>query len=232
MTGLLRADSVGKAFGARRVLTAASLEAYVGRITALLGRNGAGKSTLLKVAAGRLAPDYGTVHFKGVYHRRARLHTLADAGLFFLPDRDLLSHAFTLRQHLDAVASRFGRGDPDEAAEAAGVGDRMDRRPHTLSGGERRRAELAVALARAPDCLLADEPYRGIAPHDAEVLSAIFRRLAAQGCGVVITGHEAPTLLDVAGRVVWCTDGTTYDLGPPASALEEWRFRQAYLGRA
>jgi ABC-type lipopolysaccharide export system ATPase subunit len=104
--------------------------------------------------------------------------------------------------------------------------------PAALSHGELRRAELAVALLRCPACLLADEPYRDLAPYDRETVTALLRRLAEGGCAVVVTGHEVPTLWEVADRVVWCTDGTTYDLGSPAEAVEDWRFRQGYLASA
>jgi ABC-type multidrug transport system ATPase subunit len=233
---VLVADSVGKRYGDRRVLTSATLRADASAVTALLGRNGAGKSTLLRIAAGWLAPDTGTVRYKGTVHLRPRLHQLARAGLFYLPDRELLSHSFTVRQHLEMVArctaAGGAPGDIAAAAELTGIAGRLDRRPPSLSGGELRRAELAVALVRAPDCLLADEPYRGIAPTDAEVLTAVFRRLARAGCAVVVSGHEVPTLLDVATSVVWCTGGTTHQLGPPAAAREDWHFRQGYLGWA
>ncbi|HET7565555.1 MAG TPA: ATP-binding cassette domain-containing protein [Gemmatimonadaceae bacterium] len=232
MRDVLVVDCVGKTYGDRRVLTAASLRCAAGAVTALLGRNGAGKSTLLKIAAGWIAPDYGLVHFRDTRFVRARLHVLAQQGLFYLPDHDLLADSFTIRQQLALVQRRFGGGSIDDVAATTGISDRLDQRPRELSGGERRRAELAAALLRAPACLLADEPYRGIAPHDAEVLSHTFRHLARTGCAVVVTGHEVPTLMDAVDRVVWCTAGTTYDLGTPAEASGEWRFQREYLGWA
>ena len=230
MSDVLVVDCVGKAYGERKVLTAASLHCAGGAITALLGRNGAGKSTLLEIAAGWIAADYGLIQFKGERYPRPRLHELATRGVFYLPDHDLLSNAFTIRRHLEIVQRRFGAGSIDDVASITGIANRLDQRPRELSGGELRRAELAVALLRAPECLLADEPYRGIAPHDAETLSHTFRRLASAGCAVVVTGHEVPTLLDAADHIVWCTAGTTYDLGTPADACAEWRFQREYLG--
>lgn len=232
MNPVLVVDCVGKAYGERKVLTAASLRCEAGAITALLGRNGAGKSTLIEIAAGWIAPDYGIVQFRDTRFVRARLHTLARQGLFYLPDHDLLSDTFTIRQHLELVQRRFGGGSIDEVAATIGIIDRLDQRPGALSGGELRRAELAVALLRAPVCLLADEPYRGMAPHDTDIVTHAFRRLASAGCAVVVTGHEVPTLMDGVDRVVWCTAGTTYDLGTPAEARADWRFQQEYLGWA
>jgi ABC-type multidrug transport system ATPase subunit len=231
MTPILVAESVGKAYAGRKVLSSATLRVDPGAVTVLLGRNGIGKSTLLKIAAGWIAPDYGTVHFQGTCYLRARLHRLAEGGLFYLPDRELLSPGWSVREHLERVGRRYSGGKVSDVAEATGITAYLDQRPTTLSGGELRRAELAVALMRGPTCFLADEPYRGIAPYDAEILSAVFRRMArVHEAGVVLTGHDVSTLLDIADRVVWCTDGTTYDLGMPADAVRDWRFRQGYLG--
>lgn len=158
--------------------------------------------------------------------------SLLTAGVFDSPSIGVapLSNAFTIRRHLEIVQRRFGAGSIDDVASITCIADRLDQRPRELSGGELRRAEFAVALLRAPECLLADEPYRGVAPHDAETLSHTFRRLASAGCTVVVTGHEVPTLLDAADHIVWCTAGTTYDLGTPADACADWRFQREYLG--
>lgn len=230
MTPALLVECIGKSFAGRAVLASASLRADGGCITALVGRNGIGKSTLLKIAAGWMRPDSGTVHYKGRCHTPARLHRLAGEGLFYLPDRDLLSPGFTVRQHLTSSRRRWGRESFDEAAHAIGIQDILDRRPPALSTGQRRCAELALVLLRRPDCLLADEPYRGLAPLERDMVSAVLRHLAADGCGVVVTGHETATLFGVADRVVWCTDGTTHDLGTPGAAGADWRFRREYLG--
>lgn len=230
MKPILAADSIVKSFGARRVLTSATLRAVPGELRVLLGRNGSGKSTLLKIAAGWLSPDGGAIHFHGRVYLSVRLTELAAAGLFYLPDQDLLSTAFTVRRQLEMVRHQFDGGDVSAAAQQLGVAAHLDKRPGELSGGERRRAELAAVVVRRPVCLLVDEPYRGIAPTDAEGLTRTFVDLAAGGMAVVITGHEVPTLLDAADHVSWCTSGTTYELGPPALAVQNAAFRREYLG--
>ena len=108
----------------------------------------------------------------------------------------------------------------------------MDVRPSSLSGGELRRAELALALARRPRCLLADEPFRGIAPVDHDLLSDIFRGMAAEGCAVVVTGHEVATLLALAHHVTWCVSATTYELGSPEAAMKHEAFQREYAASA
>jgi ABC-type multidrug transport system ATPase subunit len=230
MKPILTADSVVKSFGGRRVLTSATLRAVPGELRVLFGRNGIGKSTLLKIAAGWLSPDSGAVHFAGRAYLSVRLPDLAAAGLFYLPDHDFFSTAFTLRTQLEMIRLQFSGSSVLESAGRMGIAGHLDKRPSELSGGECRRAELAAVLVRQPLCLLADEPYRGIAPKDAEDLTRTFADLAASGIAVVITGHEVPTLLDAADHVSWCTSGTTYELGPPAVAVRDSAFRREYLG--
>jgi ABC-type multidrug transport system ATPase subunit len=230
MTAILTADCVAKSFGDRRVLSSASLRAVPGELRALLGRNGIGKSTLLKIAAGWIVPDTGAVHFADIAYLATSPAVLAARGLFFLPDHDLLSDAFSLGHQLEMFSRQFSGGNVKEVSARLGLADRLDRRPGSLSGGERRRADLAAVLVRRPRCLLADEPYRGIAPLDAAVLTETLLELARDGTAIVVTGHEVPILLEAAHHLTWCTSGTTYELGSPRAALEHDAFRREYLG--
>lgn len=230
MTPLLLADSIAKSYGSRRILSSATLRAEAGQLRVLFGRNGIGKSTLLKIAAGRIAPDGGSVTFAGRAYLSAHHAVLAADGLFYLPDHDLFSRAYTVRNQLEILRRQFDGGDVEAAAARLGISTHLDKRPGRLSGGELRRAELAAVLVRQPRCLLADEPYRGISPKDAEDMTAILQSLAASGTAVLITGHEVPTLLAAADHISWCTNGTTYELGPPAVAVRHELFRREYLG--
>ncbi len=195
-----------------------------------MGRNGAGKSTLLRIASGAIAADSGTVRLDGAMVERPHTATLAECGLFFLADRDLFSPRYTVRQQLELFRTRFAGAAVDVAASAMGVGSLIDRKPHQLSSGERRRAELAVAIVRRPRCLLADEPYRNVSPIDAEAISRALRSLAEGGCAVVVTGHEASTFLQDVDHVTWCDSGTTLELGTPDAAMRHERFALGYLG--
>lgn len=227
-TPFLMADCVSKSYGTRRILSAGSLRAQAGQVRVLFGRNGIGKSTLLKIAAGVVRADSGTVHLDGHFLLRPSLPQLARAGVFYLPDHHILSPSMTLGEQLRLFERRFGARSAEEAARLARVEDFLDARPPTLSGGELRRAELALALTRRPRCLLADEPFRGIAPVDHDLLSDIFRGMAAEGCAVVVTGHEVTSLLALAHHVTWCTSGTTYELGAPERALTHEAFQREY----
>lgn len=231
MTGaLFVADSVGVTFGEREVLKAASVWARPGEITVLLGRNGSGKTTLIRAALGLGRMDYGTVRFGSRCFLRPRLATLARSGLYFLPDQRSLARGFTLRWHLRGIERRFGATNGRNVASALGLEPLLDHTAFEMSGGEERKAELAVALARRPRCLLADEPFNGIAPRDQEVVARCMGELAASGSGVLATGHEVDALLAIADEVIWMTSGTTHGLGTPSEAAAHHQFRREYLG--
>jgi ABC-type multidrug transport system ATPase subunit len=227
---LFAADSIGKSFGSRRVLSAATIWAREGTIVALFGRNGCGKSTLLKIGVGLLRGDSGVVHYAGRAYLRPRLPHLARLGLFYLPDRDLLSRRLTLRQQIRAVEWRFGTGRTAAVLERLGLEGLLDQTSVEISGGERRRAELALAWIRGPRCLLADEPFAGINPSDAEVVADAFRAMAREGCAITLTGHEVRQVMAVADEIVWMTAGTTHGLGTPHVAASHHQFRREYLG--
>lgn len=227
---LFAADSIGKSFGSRTILKAASVWARPGTISVLFGRNGCGKSTLLKVGAGLLRADHGVVQFDGRSYLRPRLSELASRGLFYLPDRDFLSRRLTVGEQIRAVEWRFGASRTAGVVERLGIGGLMGQTPVQLSGGERRRVEIATALIRVPRCLLADEPFAGIDPADAEVLAGTLRSMAREGCAIVITGHEVRQLLDVADDIVWMAGGSTHGMGTPQKAMQHEQFRREYLG--
>jgi len=226
------ADSITKSFGSRRVLTAASLWAHAGAITVLLGRNGSGKSTLLRCATGLLTPDNGAVRFGGNVYTRPTLAALARAGLFYLPEDPLLSPMMTVRRQLAAFANIFGNDRLDAIVELLQIGTVLDQWPATLSGGERRRVDIAAALLRRPRCLLADEPLARIDPADRELIVNAFHTLAEGGTAIIITGHEIEDVLAAASDVIWVTSGTTHLLGSPAEARASHAFRRDCLGTA
>jgi ABC-type multidrug transport system ATPase subunit len=228
---VFRADSITRSFGRQRVLTAATLWARRGSVSVLLGRNGSGKTTLFRIAAGLLRADQGVILFDGLAWVRPRLHQLARRGLFLLPERGLLPRNRTVGSLLRMVGERFGtQASVAKVAERLRIGELLDQLPDTLSVGERRRAEVAIAAARAPRVLLADEPFMGIAPSDADIIAAALRDLAANGCAIVASGHEVQEILALADEVAWITAGTTHSLGTAAEARRHWQFQQDYLG--
>lgn len=233
---VLEADGVGKSFRGTAVLRSAGVRARSGQVTALMGRNGSGKSTLLRIATGRIRADHGRILFRGSYVPRPGLARLAAVGLFYSAQDSALTDLFTLGEQMDAVERVWGRGGDGGALNRAEVLDAMrledllDRRPREMSGGERQRATLAMALLRRPLCLLMDEPFAGVAPKDLPLITLGLTRLRDAGCAVVVTGHEVNELFAVADEVVWVVAGTTHTLGSPQEAAMHHQFRREYLG--
>lgn len=227
---LFVADSFGKAFGGREVLKSATCWAVPGTVTVLFGRNGSGKSTLIKVALGLLKADFGTVRYGGLTYLRPKLHRFSRMGLMYLPDRGLFSRRRTFRWHHRLLSLQLGVELNPTPLETMRVKRLLDRREDQMSRGERRRAELSLALARNPRCLIADEPLAGIAPADQELVARALRSLADHGGAVLVTGHDVDPLMALADDVVWVVGGTTHWLGSPEAARGHFQFRQEYLG--
>ncbi len=228
---VLEADGIGKSFGRNTVLKSAAFHATPGRITALMGRNGAGKTTLFRIAAGLLRPDYGRVAWRGVYQERPSLARLARSGLMYGAQGSALTRLFTLREHLAALVRAHGGAERvEETVETLALGPLLDHRPPRMSGGERQRASLALALVRAPACLLVDEPFAGVAPKDRPLVAHALGRLRDSGCAVVTSGHDVDDVFSVSDLVIWVTAGTSHWLGTPDEARLHHGFRRAYLG--
>ena len=226
---IFSAESIAKSFGNRKVLRTGSFWARSGQIVAMLGRNGNGKTTLFRIAVGLLRADSGAIRFRGKHIERPRHAALAREGVFYLPERGLLSHSLRLSTHLDALKWYWPESDVSSIVETFGLAEHLSKRVDVLSGGERRRAELAIALARRPTVLLADEPFQGIAPVDAEVIGEMIVHLARQGCAVVVTGHEVPQLFHVADEIIWLNEGATVGVGNVLDARMNEQFQRGYL---
>ncbi len=227
---VLRAEGIGKSFGRVEVLKSASLWGEAGKITTLLGRNGAGKTTLMKIAAGVLRADYGVVSLFGDVRENQSLPRLARSGLMYVPQAQLVSPVYRVRDHLRALATTFGSAGVDDAISEMGIEALLDRRVGSLSGGERMRVSLALAFARAPKVLIVDEPLVRLSPHNQEALGNSLRTLAERGAAVIASGHDARVLLSISDAILWCVAGTTHHLGTPADALAHSQFRREYLG--
>jgi ABC-type multidrug transport system ATPase subunit len=227
---ILAVDSVGKSFRGRQVLKAASFWSHEGRITTLLGRNGSGKTTLMRIAVGEVRANTGIVRFLSKPYTNPRLSVLARHGLYYIEERPRIPNTFSIGRQLRLIAERFDRRDLDRAVAEMALEEFLDGRAHELSGGEGRRAVLAGALIRKPACLLADEPFAGIAPKDQKMIGSALRSLAASGAAIVLSGHDVEALLDVSDEIIWCVAGTTHGLGGPAEARTHAQFMKDYLG--
>jgi ABC-type multidrug transport system ATPase subunit len=227
---LFAAEGVCKRYGDRQVLMSAAVWARPGLVHAIFGRNGCGKSTLLKCATGLVRMDQGVVHCAGRSFLRPRLAVLAGLGVFYLPDTAELPWTLSLGRAGQWVHERFGGRDVAPVFEQLALTGLELARPFELSGGERRRAALAMAVIRQPRVLLADEPFAGIAPRDVELIARALRELAGSGSSVVVTGHEVQELLDLADDITWMTAGTSHGLGTPDQSRRHDQFVREYLG--
>ncbi|HEX2723593.1 MAG TPA: ATP-binding cassette domain-containing protein [Gemmatimonadaceae bacterium] len=227
---ILEADSIGKSFGDRRILSSASLSAAPGQVVGILGRMGEGKSTLLKICSGVTSTDTGWVKYKERIRNPAKLASLAPEGVYYLPEAGSLSGALTLREHFELFRTRFKLDSFDDLIEDFELGTFLGSSPSLMSTGERRRTELALVCYRRPECLLADEPFRDLDPIVGERVGRVLKALAEGGCAIVLTGHEIRTLTPFLTSVVWLTSGTTYSLGNPSDAWKNDYFRKEYLG--
>lgn len=230
MNPIFAAEEIGKSFGTRTVLRTAGVWATPGRVTVLLGRNGAGKSTLIKIAIGQLRAEHGVIIYKETRETRPRLAPMARAGLYYLPERGVLSRWFSVGTHLTTVASMSKRPAIEQAIETCRLQEILGRPASQLSCGERRRAELGLIVARQPDCILADEPLIDLSPKDSALVADVLRTMAREGAAILVTGHEVDVLLDLADDIVWMTAGTTHALGSPDDARDHDQFKREYLG--
>lgn len=235
MTGLGVHD-VQVALGGVPVLRGIDLALRPGEVTAVVGPNGAGKSTLLEVLAGLRRPDAGAAELDGRGLAALRPRERAKR-IGYLPQTPEVAWAVTVRTFVGlgrtAHLGPWGLGADDRNAVAAamasaGVDGFAERVVTTLSGGERARVFVARALAGQPDWLLADEPLAGLDPGHALDALALFRALAGQGAGVVVTLHDLTLAARLADRIVVLADGRIVADGAPAECLAPETLRAAY----
>lgn len=228
---IFAAEGFAKRFGAAEVLRAASVQAWPGCVTLLLGRNGSGKSTLLRCALGLLGAETGAVKWRGRATLRPRVARMAREGLCFVPDAGLAVPGRRVHAHLAALAAAFPEARRLTDLDPLDVSPLLGSRVRELSGGERRRVELTFGLLRNPLCLIADEPLTGLAPVDQQRAVRALREAAGRGAAVLITGHEVELLMQAADEVVWITAGGTRVMGTPEQTWRHPEFVRDYLGR-
>ena len=234
---LLRASHLAKSYGARAVVRDLSLQLEGGEIVGLLGPNGAGKTTAFYMIVGLVAADAGRIELDGRDLTHAAIHQRAKAGIGYLPQEASVFRRLTVEDNVRAILET--RADLDAVQRSARCEEiladlRIDhvRRSlgMSLSGGERRRVEIARALAADPRFLLLDEPFAGVDPLSVADIQCIIRELAARGIGVLITDHNVRETLGVCARSYIIGDGTVIAAGSAAEILANPRVRAVYLG--
>jgi len=235
---VLAAESLVKKYGGRTVVRHVSLHVGGGEIVGLLGPNGAGKTTIFSIVVGLVRPDSGVVRLSDRDLTDLPMYLRARAGISYLPQEPSAFRKMTVEQNLFAIletldlspAARQERAD--RLLAEFGLAGLRRNRAYSLSGGERRRVEIARSLVASPDFLLLDEPFAGIDPIAVLDIQAITRRLAAQGIGVLMTDHNVRETLSIVDRAYIINDGEILRAGTPLALSNDATVRKIYLGEA
>ena len=237
MSDNLQAEGLVKRYGGRAALDNVSIRAERGEIVGLLGANGAGKTTCFYVIAGLVKPDSGRVLMKGEEVTKLPMHRRARLGLSYLPQDSSIFQGLTVQDNVLAVLEICGvRGDQartraGELLEMMGVLHLSSALASTLSGGERRRAEIARLLATDPAFVLMDEPFAAIAPIAVKELKEIIQSLAQRNIGIVVTDHNVREMLELCDRAYILEEGSVLTEGTPSELAADAAARRAYLGK-
>jgi lipopolysaccharide export system ATP-binding protein len=236
---LLCARSLQKRYRARQVLRDLSLEISTGEVVGLLGPNGAGKTTAFYMIVGLVPPDGGSIILDDRDITALSIDQRARLGLGYLPQEASVFRRLTVADNIMAIlelrddVDRAGRERRlEELLEELRIGHVRRTRGMALSGGERRRVEIARALAAEPRFILLDEPFAGVDPLSVLDIQRIIRELAARGIGVLITDHNVRETLGVCGRAYIVDRGAVIASGSAEQVLANPQVREVYLGQA
>ncbi|MBP6513578.1 MAG: LPS export ABC transporter ATP-binding protein [Steroidobacteraceae bacterium] len=235
-----RLEAVGleKTYKKRKVVDGLSLEIEAGEVVGLLGPNGAGKTTAFYMIVGLVPCDGGAIRLDGVDITRLPMHARARRGMGYLPQEASVFRKLTVAQNIRAILeTRPGMGREaresrlEELLEELHIGHIADSQGMSLSGGERRRVEIARALAAEPAFMLLDEPFAGVDPLSVADIQRIVRHLADRGIGVLITDHNVRETLGICGRAYIVSQGKVIASGVAADILANPEVREVYLGQ-
>jgi len=235
----LRVSHLAKAYGKRQIVRDLTLELSSGEVVGLLGPNGAGKTTAFYMIVGHVAADAGRIELDGRDLTVEAMHVRARAGIGYLPQEASVFRKLSVEDNVRAILETRHDLDAEnrrQCCEQILADLRIDhvRRSlgMSLSGGERRRVEIARALAANPRFLLLDEPFAGVDPLSVADIQRIVRDLAARGIGVLITDHNVRETLGVCARSYIIGDGTVIASGSADEILANARVREVYLGES
>jgi lipopolysaccharide export system ATP-binding protein len=234
---ILAARNLAKAYRGRSVVRDVSLSVESAEVVGLLGPNGAGKTTCFYMIVGIVAADAGDISIDGVSIRALPMHQRARRGIGYLPQEASIFRRMSVADNLLAILetradlSRAQRRQRcDELLQEFSVSHLRDSLGQALSGGERRRVEIARALALEPKFILLDEPFAGVDPISVGDIKTIIRHLQGRGIGVLITDHNVRETLDICEKAFIVGEGHIIAEGTPAEVLDNARVRQVYLG--
>ncbi len=232
----LEARNVSKRYGDRTVVRDVSLNVSPGEVVGLLGPNGAGKTTTFYMVVGVEAPDRGSIIWQGQDITRMPMHRRARQGIGYLPQESSVFRGLTVWENLLALAELQPVSKDEQVARCEKL--LADFHLHkvrgtlgmSLSGGERRRCEMARALVTDPRIMLLDEPFAGVDPKSVLEIQGLIADLKARGIGVLITDHNVRETLQIADRAYILADGMIMKHGLPQEIADDPDIRRVYLG--
>ncbi len=234
---VLRVEGLNKLFRKKQAVRDVSFSMRQGEVVGLLGPNGAGKTTSFYMIVGFYTPNAGGIYLDDRCITGLPMYQRARIGISYLPQEASVFRKLTVEQNIDAILetrkdlSRSARREKlDSLLEEFGITANRKQPAYTLSGGERRRTEIARALAIEPKFLLLDEPFAGIDPIAVHDIKLIIRLLARQNIGVLITDHNVRDTLEITDRAYIINKGEIVEQGPRQKILESEVARKVYLG--
>ena len=235
---ILSVQDISKSYKLRKVVKSLSLEIKRGEVVGLLGPNGAGKTTAFYMIVGLFTADSGKILLDGKDLTAQPMHRRAKLGLGYLPQEASIFRKLTVEQNILAILEnrddldRTGREEElEKLLDELHVGHVRSSPGISLSGGERRRVEIARALAANPLFVLLDEPFAGVDPISVLDIQRIIRHLCERGIGVLITDHNVRETLGICGHAYILSDGSLIAAGSPEAILENQHVREVYLGQ-
>jgi lipopolysaccharide export system ATP-binding protein len=232
----LEATKLEKSYRGRNVVRGISLLVSHGEVVGLLGPNGAGKTTMFYMVVGLVRPDKGRVLLGGTDITKMPMYQRAKNGIGYLPQEPSVFRKLTVAENLMAILETMDlsgierRERRDRLLAELGIAHLAGNMAYTLSGGERRRVEIARALTLSPKFILLDEPFAGIDPLAVQDIQGIISLLKTKGIGVLITDHNVRETLAITDRAYIISEGTIIKAGSAAEIMASPQVRQFYLG--
>ncbi len=232
----LEARNLYKRYGDRTVVRGVSLEVTPGEVVGLLGPNGAGKTTTFYMVVGVEAPDQGSILWQGTDITRLPMHRRARLGIGYLPQESSVFRGLTVWENLMAIAELKPMSAVERKARCTRLLEEFhlqkvrDTLGMSLSGGERRRCEMARALVTEPQIMLLDEPFAGVDPKSVMEIQGLISDLKSRNIGVLITDHNVRETLQISDRAYILADGMILKHGLPSDIAEDADIRRVYLG--
>jgi len=232
----LKAERVTKSYNGRRVVDGINLEVKGGEVVGLLGPNGAGKTTTFHMMVGLVRPDEGKVFLNGEDLTPAPIYQRARAGISYLPQESSIFRRLTVEGNLLAILETLRLSEQEQKERSKGlmrmlgISHLARHKAYTLSGGERRRVEIARCLVLSPFFVLLDEPFTGVDPIAVGEIQKIIRKLTSSGIGLLVTDHNVRETLGICDRAYILNEGVVLEEGNPEKIASSPKARKLYLG--